>query len=158
MSFDKLSPEEQAFAAEHHGLLISFMRSYHLDDEMYGALSLRYLKTVHRYLSVPKLRRYKFSTILWLNLRSELSHELRKASRTPRVIPLEERSNASSVDDVGCDELWSAFERILTKRELEILHMRTQGWSYKEIAMKCNMTIKAVAGRLYRLRKRIRKM
>ena len=159
MSFDKLSPEEQAFATEHHGLLISFMRSYHLDEEMYGALSIRYLKTVHRYLSEAQLRRYMFSTILWLNLRSELSHELRKANRMPRIIPLEEHPfEASSTDAESYDELWTELERVLTKRELEVMYMHTQGWSYKEIAREFNITIKAVAGRLYRLRKRIRKM
>ena len=159
MSIDKLTPQEQTFAAENHGLLISFMQRYQLDDELYGILSLRYLKTVHRYLTDPELKRYKFSTILWMNLRSELSHELRKASRTPVLIPLEERPNAVSImDDKGLEELWERLEKLLTKRELEVLYLRTQGQSYREIAKACNLTFKAVAGRLYRLKKKIRKL
>lgn len=159
MSIDKLTPQEQVFAAENHGLLISFMQRYQLDDELYGVLSLRYLKTVHRYLTDLELSRYKFSTILWMNLRSELSHELRKASRTPALIPLEERPNAASItDDEGLEELWERLEKLLTKRELEVLYLRTQGQSYREIAKACNLTFKAVAGRLYRLKKKIRKL
>ena len=159
MSIDKLTPQEQTFAAENHGLLISFMQRYQLDDELYGILSLRYLKTVHRYLTDPELKRYKFSTILWMNLRSELSHELRKASRTPVLIPLEECPNAASImDDEGLEELWGRLEKLLTKRELEVLYLRTQGHSYREIARACNLTFKAVAGRLYRLKKKIRKL
>ena len=159
MSIDKLTPQEQELAAENHGLLISFMQRYQLDDELYGSLSLRYLKTVHRYLTDPELSRYQFSTILWMNLRSELSHELRKASRTPVLIPLEERPNAASImDDEGLEELWERLEKLLTKRELEVLYLRTQGQSYREIAKACNLTFKAVAGRLYRLKKKIRKL
>lgn len=159
MSFDKLTQEEQTFAEENHGLLLDFMRSYHLDDELYGALSLRYLKAVHRYLSDPKLRKYSFSTILWMDLRSELSHELRKANRTPAHITYDDRSKATSItDDIGSDELWKELEKLLTKRELEVFYLRTQGRSYQEIARLCNLTFKAVDGRLYRLKKKIRKL
>ncbi len=159
MSFDKLTPEEQAFAARNHGLLLSFMRSYRLDDEMYGALSIRYLKTVHRYLTEPKLRQYSFSKVLWMNLRSEMSHELRKTNKSLSCVQLnEELDAAQDPDDLDCEELWEALERVLTKRELEVLEHRTQGRSYREIASLCRITIKAAAGRLYRLRKKIRKL
>ncbi len=157
MNFEKLTPEEQAFATEHHGLLIRFMRSYQLDDELYGAMSLRYLKVVHRYLSEPELRKYKFSAVLWLNLRSQLSHELRKPKYHAEIVPWEESmQTALRDDDVGCDELWGKLEKNLSKRNLEILFYSAQGNSYREIADACHLTIRAVACRLYRLRKKIR--
>lgn len=159
MGFDKLSPEEQVFATENHGLLLKFMCSYRLDEDLYGILSLRYLKTVHRYMSDPELRRYRFSTILWMNLRSELSHELRKTNRMPDFVPLDERPNEEyDVDDADSEELWKELKKLLTKRELEVLYLRILGISYREIARLCNLTIKAVEGRLYRLKKKIRKL
>ena len=159
MGFDKLTPQEQAFAAENHGLLIRFMESYHLDEELYGSLSLRYLKTVHRYLTDPNMRRYRFSTILWLNLRSELSHELRRSSRMPVLFPLDEEHSSGVYDAAnGTDELWQDLKRILSEQELELLRQRILGKSYSEIGRLLNLTKKAVDGRLYRLRKKIRKL
>ncbi len=135
------------------------MRSYRLDDEMYGALSIRYLKTVHRYLTEPNLREYSFSTILWLNLRSELNHERRRTRRAPRFVPrIEELHSACDPDSLGCEVLWREIEKSLTNRELEILRHKTLGRSYREIAVKCSITMKAVAGRLYRLRKKIKNL
>ena len=75
MREEKLTPRERRFAAQNHGLLTCFMQSYDLDEELYGALSLRYLRAVHRYLTEPRLAQYRFSSVLWLNLRSVLSHE-----------------------------------------------------------------------------------
>ena len=159
MSLDKLSPEEQQFAAEHHRLLLSFIRSYRIDEDMYGALALRYLKAVHRYLSTKKLRKYRFSTILWLNLRSELSHELRKTSRLPVYVPLDEETYPDrNGEEMEYYELWREMEKALNRRELEVLYHRTQGCSYLEIAKACNLTIKAVGGRLYRLKKKISRL
>ena len=156
MGFDQLTAQEQAFASAHHGLLLRFMRSYQLDDEMYGALSLRYLRVVHRYLSEPGLRRYRFSTILWLNLRSVLSHELRSAGKSPVFVPVEEDTiTVQDCEDENCVELWRELERILTRREMEVLCLRTEGRSYREISKACDLSFKAVAGRLYRLKKKI---
>ncbi len=159
MDFDKLTAQEQEFASEHHVLLIRFMQSYKLDDELYGALSLRYLKTVHRYLTEPALRKYKFSTIAWLNLRSQLSHELRKSRWFPLIIPLDDtKLPVLQKDDADCTEIWRELETNLTKRDLDLLFLHTRGDSYREIAAACDLTIRAVACRLYRLRKKIRKL
>ena len=57
-----LTPEQQAFAAEHHGLLMAFMEKHSLDDDYYGPLSNRYLHAVVRYLTEPELQKYAFAT------------------------------------------------------------------------------------------------
>ena len=156
MAPDRLTQRERAFAEQNHGLLMKFMRCCRLDDELYGALSLRYLKTVRRYLRSRKLRRYAFSTILWLNLRSELSHELRRSFRAPIPVPLDENTvPGRDLADGGSAELRRQLERILTERELEVLRLHLQGRNYREIARSCRITPRAVAGRLYRLRKKI---
>ena len=46
-----LTPEQQAFAEEHHGLLLDFMAKHSLGDDYYDLLANRYLKVVVRYLS-----------------------------------------------------------------------------------------------------------
>lgn len=35
-----LTPEQQAFAEEHHGLILDFMEKHSLDDDYYGLLKL----------------------------------------------------------------------------------------------------------------------
>lgn len=53
-----LTPEQQAFAEEHHGLLLDFMAKHSLGDDYYDLLANRYLKVVVRYLSEEALRKY----------------------------------------------------------------------------------------------------
>ena len=50
-----LTPEQQAFAEEHHGLILDFMEKHSLDDDYYGLLAQRYLKVVVRYLTEEEL-------------------------------------------------------------------------------------------------------
>ena len=59
-----LTPEQQAFAEEHHGLILDFMEKHSLDDDYYGLLAQRYLKVVVRYLTEEELRKYSFSTVV----------------------------------------------------------------------------------------------
>ena len=50
-----LTPEQQAFAEAHHGLILDFMEKHSLDGDYYGLLAQRYLKVVVRYLTEEKL-------------------------------------------------------------------------------------------------------
>ena len=38
-----LTPEQQAFAEEHHGLILDFMEKHSLDDDYYGPVSYTHL-------------------------------------------------------------------------------------------------------------------
>ena len=60
-----LTPEQQEFAEQHHGLLLKFMSTYGLTDDDYGILAERYVKTVKKYLETESLHQYRFSKILW---------------------------------------------------------------------------------------------
>ena len=84
-----LTPEQQAFAEEHHGLLLDFMAKHSLGDDYYDLLANRYLKVVVRYLSEEALRKYSFSTLVWYHLRSELSNYARDQVGKPQEIPIE---------------------------------------------------------------------
>ena len=84
-----LTPEQQAFAEEHHGLLLDFMAKHSLGDDYYDLLANRYLKVVVRYLSEEALRKYSFSTVVWYHLRSELSNYARDQVGKLQEIPIE---------------------------------------------------------------------
>ena len=84
-----LTPEQQAFATEHHGLLMAFMKRHSLDDDYYGPLSNRYLNAVVRYLTEPELQKYAFSTVVWYHLRSELSNIARRMEKQIQALPIE---------------------------------------------------------------------
>ena len=158
MSMDELSKEEQAFAAENYGLLIRFMQSYHLNDDYYGALAARYLSVVKRYLNQSELQKYSFSTILWMSLRSELSHFFRAEQRMPQLQEFNDRTLGTidlpeeteehiDLKMLGCK---------LTKRQRDILNLWSEGLSHREIAEKCEISYKAVEGRWARIRKKLR--
>lgn len=73
-----LTPEQQAFAEEHHGLLLDFMAKHSLGDDYYDLLANRYLKVVVRYLSEEALRKYSFSTLVWYLDHEDEFEKLRK--------------------------------------------------------------------------------
>ena len=151
MKNDYLSVPEQEFAEQHHGLLLKFMGEYHLNDDYYGALALRYLRTVQRYLSEAHLRKYAFSTVVWLNLRSELSHIFRAERKTPVFVPLEE-SGISQEPEHNYDGELDEISNALTLKQRQVFELWKEGYSYDEIAKHCNISYKAVESRFARIR------
>ena len=151
-----LTPSEAAFAESHHGLLVTFIRRYKLDDDCYGALSYRFLKTVRRYLEKQELQKYTFSTILWYDLRSELSHIIRKDRSKPVIVPDEGLSQEyAQLDDLSAVALWSVLEGKLDEVQIELVRLRSAGRTNAEIAAKFGISKKAVECRLYRIKKKI---
>ena len=151
-----LTQEEREFSEANAALLEQFFRIYRLDDECYGRLSERYLKTVRRYFREPVLReKYRFSTIVRLNLRSELSHILREGRHIEYQMAPGTMERLSSDHELeSAIALWDILEQSLTRRQLEVLRMRLEGLTGTEIARICEITVRAVERRVSRLRKR----
>lgn len=150
-----LTDTQHAFAAENHGLLLKFISANQLDDGFYDILVERYLKTVVKYLESEGLQRYAFSTILWRNLRSELSSFWRMESQVMQVAAGEDLPYYE--EDIPFDNaLWSKIEEILTRKQMEVIMLRDQGYSNREIGTLCKISEKAVEKRFSRLRKRIK--
>ena len=106
-----LTPEQQAFAEEHHGLLLDFMAKHSLGDDYYDLLANRYLKVVIRYLSEEALRKYSFSTVAWYHLRSELSNYARDQVGKPQEIPIEFYCEIPAPEIAPIDDgLWRVIE------------------------------------------------
>jgi len=152
-----LTPREKEYASQNQGLLNCFLRDFGLDEELYGPLAVRYVTTVRRYLRDRKLQTWRLSTVVWLHLRSALSHERRKELHSPRTVPLDAHPEALVYrDDHRLLELSDLSERTLTDRERELLRLRACGFSCREISERTGTSARAAAERLSRIRKKLR--
>ena len=141
-----LTPEQQAFAEEHHGLLLDFMAKHSLGDDYYDLLANRYLKAVVRYLSEEALRKYSFSTVVWYHLRSELSNYARDQVGKLQEIPIEFYCEIPAPEIVPIEDN-------LTYKQFEAIQFRNQGYTNREIAELCGVGRKAIEKRFARIRK-----
>lgn len=154
----KLTPLQQAFANEHHGLLLKFMGKYHLSDDYYGPLAERYLRTVKQYMETPTLQNYAFSTILWYRLRKELSRVWQKERRHSQhhsldsVIILHGRN-----DDTSSTSLWDNIGEAVSKQQLDLLSMKSEGIPLEQIANHFQCSKHAVSCRVYRIKQKLKK-
>ena len=138
-----LTPEQQAFAEEHHGLLLDFMAKHSLGDDYYDLLANRYLKVVVRYQSVA-----------WYHLRSELSNYARDQVGKLQEIPIEFYCEIPAPEIAPIDDgLWRAIEDNLTYKQFEAIQFRNQGYTNREIAELCGVGRKAIEKRFARIRK-----
>ena len=155
-----LSQPEREFAEANIALLEQFMWVYHLDDELYGRMCVRYLKTAQRYLGDSGLReKYRFSTIVRFHLRSELSHVLRESLRADFAVPPERLDRLGQDDNLeSVIALWDVLEQSLTKRQLEALRLRLSGLTCAEIARRCGITARAVEKRFERMKSKASKI
>ena len=137
-----LTPEQQAFAEEHHGLLLDFMAKHSLGDDYYDLLANRYLKVVVR------------STVVWYHLRSELSNYARDQVGKPQEIPIEFYCEIPAPEIAPIDDgLWRVVEDNLTYKQFEAIQFRNQGYTNREIAELCGVGRKAIEKRFARIRK-----
>ena len=83
-----LTEEEKAFSAdlENYDQLFKYMRMYKLDqEEWYDILILHYLRAVKKYLNIPHLQQYEFSTILFRTLDNARANYFRDMNREKRM-------------------------------------------------------------------------
>lgn len=153
-----LTPEQQIYAAEHHGLLLKFMGAHGLDDEYYGVLAERYVKTVKKYLETEKLQHYAFSTILWYRLRSDLLKTRKRSRKTVGERSVEDLSEVVGThDDPGDVFLWSEIESQITEKQADLLRLRAIGFEPWEIAAMQNCTGNAIHCRFKRIKRKLKK-
>ena len=168
----KLTPEEQAFAAEHHHLVSQFLKDKRLsEDEYYDVIIFRYLHAVQLYLERPWLAKYSFKTIAYQNMRSALGHHYAAQMRKKRYasvlsldMPLWEGSSLSLSDTVAQSgavydfvemrEVWEHVAPVITPRQMQALRLRAQGFTHRETGELCGISASGVSSRIYRLRKK----
>lgn len=157
MSDIPLTPEQRSFAAEHHGLVYAFLNDKHLsENEFYDVVIFGYLNAVHDYLTRKDLQNYSFSTIAWRDMSRNLSNYYRDQQRQKRTatvisIHISRSDNGLPLEEtIGSpDELMQQLEtRLLlhdlanhvSRQQMDMVRLRTSGYSDRDIARKHNIS------------------
>lgn len=150
-----LTAEESAFAAEHHHLLLSYLKKARLDfDEFYDIAVFGYLRAVRKYLARPELRAYQFSTIAFRAMSCDVHHSREywlRGKRCGRIVQtLNDDQNADDLRDSvaeGVDNViqFEEYTSTLTPLQQRIAELRDIGYSDREISAICGIPYKVVA-------------
>jgi RNA polymerase sigma factor (sigma-70 family) len=164
--------EYNQFVTDHHGLVFSFLKSRGLDEnDFYDVVIFGFLKAVKDYLNTLELsKKYEFSTIAYKSMRSALHKHYITQNRQKRkanTISFENYNNDDgdilSFHEVvsGTDSPMIDFETELlllelasriSKREMDVIRMKIDGYGVKEIAKAKKMPMKGVTELLAGLR------
>ena len=153
----------QTFATEHHDLVFKFLNMKGLcEDDYYDIVVFGYMKAVKNYLSDYELReKYPFATIAFRKMKDSLSEEYLKMNRQKRKaitisldapyydgwdsapLSVEEVLTAhdSEMDDFEMKLLLLDLASHVSKKEMEIVRMRLDGYGVKDIARRQSATI-----------------
>ena len=167
-----LTEKQKIFAEQHHMLVERFLWKNHLERaEFYDVVIFGYLEAVQEYLENPELSKYKFSSIAWRKMKYCMINEYIYRNCPKRNAPMgtyhEDYDHVFSREQVS--EQMNCVARDLehrvqlqqlmshmTAKEKEVVCMRAAGYTYREIAEHCNITLRGVSARLIRMRRRFR--
>ena len=167
-----LTEEQKIFAEQHHVLVEQFLWKKHLERaEFYDVVIFGYLEAVQEFLEKPELSKYQFSSIAWRKMKYCMINEFIYRNCPKRNAPMgtchEDDGHVFSREQVS--EQMNCVARDLehrvqlqqlmshmTAKEKEVVCMRAAGYTYREIAEHCNITMRGVTARLIRMRKRFR--
>lgn len=167
-----LTMNQKEYATEHHNLVYRFLRINHLDEsEFYDVVIFGYLKAVQEYLEKPDLARFEFSTIAWRKMKDCMIKEYIYRNRSKRKAPMVKyQENVESLDILLPSRISTLAQTldnqtlvvnllsVLSPKEKTIVHLKAQGYTYREIAEQCKMTPYVVNHCFYNMRKRLRDM
>ena len=167
-----LTPEQQTFAEEHHDFIYTYLRCRRLSvQDFYDSAVFGYLEAVQEYLEKPHLQEYCFEAVATVAMRSAIAEEFKSQYRQRQTALLKEDLHASlSLDEFLPERQQYIAEAMdnrnylvhlfacMTPKEKEVVHLKADGLTYREIADQCNITKHGVNSRFYRLRQRLRKM
>ena len=167
-----LTGEQKIFAEQHHMLVEQFLWKKHLERaEFYDVVIFGYLEAVQEYLEKPELSKYKFSSIAWRKMKYCMINEYiyRNCPKRNALMgtyredyePVLTREQVSEQMNCVARELEhrALLQQLMshmTVKEKEVVCMRAAGYTYREIAEHCNITMRGVSARLIRMRKRFR--
>jgi len=152
MYLHELTQEQQTFAEDNHNLVYAFLREKKLRrDEFYDIIIFGYLQAVQKYLLRTDLRQqYDFSTIAWSAMECKLDQYFRAQSRPSRKVVTVSfvamvcggrlaETGTAPVPDLITEKLdaeltWVTIAASLTSDQTEVLRMRADGYTTREIA------------------------
>ena len=144
------------------------------EDDFYDVVVFGFLQAVKNYSDKPELAlKYAFSTIAWNSMKTSLSDYYQKQSRLKRkaaVIDFETVINDESgtlslhealaapdwhTMDFETELLMAELASKVSKREMEIIRMKIDGYGIREIAKAHGMPMKSVKELLAGLRETV---
>ena len=165
----ELTEEQRIFAEKNHALVECFLRKNGLDRaEFYDVVIFGYLAAVQEYLKEPELSGYRFSSIAWVKMKE--FHAQSRPKRKAFTGVYHEEYSCGEWNGQGVSRIDSLPEGVdnqqrirylssyMTPKEKEVVCMRAAGYSYREIADLCHITIRGVSARLERMRRRFRSL
>ncbi len=168
---ETLTKTERIFAEEHHETVYHFLSYYGLTEtDYYDVVIFGYLAAVQEYIRYSKLQRYAFSTIAWRQMKNALFediHSKKCPKRNATTISYQEDSCLRELDLFLPNRITAMEEQMqdheivlemlsyLTPKEKEVLLLKADGYTYAEIAERCQLTIHGVQSRIRRFRKRL---
>lgn len=150
-----LTPEESAFAAEHHSLIYRYLSSKDLsEDEYYDVVVFGYLRGVQKHFRRKDLQQYAFTTLAWRAMNSCYNNHVKSLLRPKngaQVLSLDEcRLGAfkleetiadtndfldETIQEMALEETLKRFE----ETEQNILRLLMAGYSENEICKRLNL-------------------
>jgi RNA polymerase sigma factor (sigma-70 family) len=172
MNETPLTTEQKAFAGKYHNLIYSFLNKKNLrEDDFYDIVAFGFLQSVRRYFEEPDLsKKYAFTTIAWGGMKTSLSNYYKKESSQKRkahtisleaeiygdgeILSLQEIVSVpdSSMMDFETELLMLELASKVSKREMDIIRMKADGYGVREIAKVKKMPMKGVTELLAGLR------
>ena len=168
---------EQRFADEHKKIVYSYLKRKRLSyDEFYDVIIFGYLRAVANYLNKPELRKYKFSTIAFRAMNTEVSNYYRANNRKKRKhikvsldtilfkegLPLSEiipdPNEEIDAENVNNQNLLKEMFSYVNPEERKIWELIASGFTYKETALICKISTAVVNNRLHKFRKRLKEL
>ena len=151
-----LTEEQKIFAEQHHMLVEQFLWKKHLErSEFYDVVIFGYLEAVQEYLEKPELSKYPFSSIAWRKMRFCMGTYREDYEPALSRKQVSEQMNCIA-RELEHRALLQQLMFHMTVKEKEVVCMRAAGYTYREIAEHCNITMRGVSARLIRMRKRFR--
>lgn len=160
-----LTEEECRFAEEHHDLILRFLLDKNLTFcDHYDIVVFGYLKAVHRYHTIEGLQKYSFSTVAWKNMNGAMSNyrkTLLRRKRAGETISLIGDNGAEiphkrivrsfaydPMEDLKIKLLLHDLASVISKQQMEMVQMRLDGISIRQIAKRQKLTMKQVQAHL----------
>ncbi len=156
-----LTPEQSRFAANHHDIVYKFLQKRRLpEDEFYDVVIFGYLRAVRRFFNEERLQYYEFTTIAWSCMEADFLNYLKKQRRRKYAVeivslhaglfeddpPLEETIIAPDdlIHQMGTELLLHDLARQVSKEQMDIVHMRSNGYNLQDIASHQNTSTKHI--------------
>ena len=166
---------QKQFAEEHQDSLFRFLSHKGLPvEDYYDIVIFGYLQAVQEYDENPALSRFQFSTIAWTKmsdcLSKHFSYENKPKRKAPTVSIHTYTSDGLALDEIlpdrrkdlqaqTADRLF-AMEVLscLTETERQMVHLKADGLTCREIAEVFSTTVHSINGQFRRMRMRLTEM